>query len=95
MLKKGGIMSTTVKTAISMQQPLFDEVNALAGELKVSRSKLFVLAIEEFIKKNENKKLLAQINQAYTDSIADIDMDEQLTKAMKSKQRQMMELEAW
>jgi len=91
-------MLATVKTAISMQQPLFDEVNELANELKVSRSKLFVLAIEEFIKKNENKKLLAQINQAYADSAVDVeavDMDKQQSIAMKKKQRQMLEHEAW
>ena len=32
-----------------MQQHLFDDVNALAGELNISRSKLFVIAVEEFM----------------------------------------------
>ena len=55
-------MANTVKTAISMQEKLFQEVNILAGELHVSRSKLFVMAVQDFIKKNENKKILSQIN---------------------------------
>lgn len=44
-------MATSVKTAISMQKDLFQEVNRLADELHVSRSKLFVLAVQDFIKK--------------------------------------------
>lgn len=62
----------------------------MASELAMSKSKLFVLAIEKFIKKNENKKLLSQINQAYAD-----DIDKLYAIAMKKKQRQMMENEAW
>lgn len=86
-------MPTSVKTAISMQQHLFDEANALASELNVSRSKLFVLAIEEFLKKNENKKMLNQINAAYTDSP---DKEEQSRQdLMKKKQRKLAENDAW
>lgn len=86
-------MSTSVKTAISMQQHLFDDVNVLAGEMNVSRSKLFVLAIEEFMKKNDSKKMLAQINSAYSDAP---DATERKTaSAMKRKQRQALEHDAW
>ena len=77
-------MPTSVKTAISMQQHLFDEVNELASELNVSRSKLFVLAIEEFIKKNENKKMLDQINAAFIDSP---DQDEQTREDLMRKKQ--------
>ena len=82
-------MSASVKTAISMQQNLFNQVNALASELKVSRSKLFVLAIEAYIKKNESKKMLAQINAAFSDSP---DIEEQRhTSRMKRKQKSIIE----
>lgn len=86
-------MAASVKTAISMQQHLFDEVNALASELNVSRSKLFVLAIEEFIKKNENKKMLSQINAAFSDSPDDLERKN--TEAMKKKQKQILENDLW
>jgi len=42
-------MANTVKTAISMQEELFKEVNRLAKELHVSRSKLFVITVQDFI----------------------------------------------
>jgi metal-responsive CopG/Arc/MetJ family transcriptional regulator len=35
----------TVKTAISLQESLFEQVNELAEELQMPRSHLFVLAV--------------------------------------------------
>ncbi|MBW2049426.1 MAG: ribbon-helix-helix protein, CopG family [Deltaproteobacteria bacterium] len=61
-------MATSVKTAISLQEDLFKKVNRLASDLHVSRSKLFVLAVQEYIKKEESKKLLNQINSAFSDT---------------------------
>lgn len=58
----------TVKTAISLDQNLFKKVNDFAEDLHVSRSRLFVLAIEDFIKKKENQILLEKLNTVYSDS---------------------------
>jgi metal-responsive CopG/Arc/MetJ family transcriptional regulator len=66
-MKRKKIMATSVKTAISMQEDLFRKVNEIAKELNVSRSKLFVLAVQDFIKKQESQKLLSQINNAFSD----------------------------
>lgn len=54
-----------VKTAISIQKSLFDQVDSLAREMKVSRSKLFVLALEDYLRRSQNQQLLERINQAY------------------------------
>ena len=56
-----------MKTAISIDETLFEQVNKLADELNVSRSRLFVMAVEAFIKRHENQALLNQINRAYDD----------------------------
>lgn len=87
-------MSASVKTAISIQQDLFDAINRLAEELHVSRSKLFVLAMEEFIAKNKNRQLLAQINAAYSDDAPDTE-ETQVRSLMKKKQARQLESEAW
>ncbi|MBU0702691.1 MAG: hypothetical protein KKC18_02360 [Chloroflexi bacterium] len=58
----------SVKTAISLQQSLFDQVKALSREMQVSRSRLFVLAMEEFIERYHNQRLLKEINAAYEDA---------------------------
>jgi metal-responsive CopG/Arc/MetJ family transcriptional regulator len=60
-------MATTVKTAISIQKSLFQQAESLAQELNVSRSQLFGLAIETFVKNHQNQILLQEINKAYSD----------------------------
>ena len=54
-----------VKTAISLQKSLFEQVDTLAREMKVSRSRLFVLALEDFVRRHQNQQLLERLNQAY------------------------------
>ncbi|HEY6661062.1 MAG TPA: hypothetical protein VI031_07970 [Pyrinomonadaceae bacterium] len=57
-----------IKTAISLQESLFEQVDILAQEMKVSRSRLFVLALEEYVRRHQNRQLLEQINKAYQNS---------------------------
>jgi len=56
-----------IKTAISMHKSLFEQAENLARKLKVSRSRLFVMALEDFIHRQQNRELLEQINAAYKD----------------------------
>ncbi|MFA6497924.1 MAG: ribbon-helix-helix domain-containing protein [Desulfurivibrionaceae bacterium] len=82
-----------VKTAISLDEKLFDKVNKLANELHVSRSRLFTLAVKDYLKKQENQTLLAQLNDAYADHP---DQEERkISSAMKSKHGKIMEQEPW
>jgi metal-responsive CopG/Arc/MetJ family transcriptional regulator len=57
----------TVKTAISLQKSLFEQADALADKLNVSRSHLFVMAVEDYIERHQNRTLLEEINRAYTE----------------------------
>ncbi len=57
-----------IKTAISLQKSLFEQVETLAREMKVSRSRLFVLALEDYVRRYQNQQLLERINQAYQDA---------------------------
>lgn len=58
-----------IKTAISIQERLFEQADALAREMNISRSRLFVLALQEFIQRYQNQKLLDEINSAYKDEL--------------------------
>jgi antitoxin MazE6 len=60
-------MRQIIKTSVSLEKSLLRQIDALAQELDISRSRLFVLAIEEFIHRHENQKLLEAINAAYDD----------------------------
>ncbi len=53
-----------IKTAISIPAPLFQKAESLAREMSISRSQLFSLAVEDFLRQHENKRLLTQINAA-------------------------------
>ena len=77
-----------VKMVISMQQSLFEQVEALAREMHISRSRLFALAVEDFMHRYENQRLLERINAAYTDAPTP---DEQaLLRRMRRQHRQMV-----
>lgn len=56
-----------VKTAISLEKPLFEEVDSLAHEMEVSRSHVFALAAREFIQRRKSEKMLSAINAAHDD----------------------------
>ncbi len=59
----------TIKTAVSMQKSLFDQADLLARKLKISRSRLFVLAVDEFVQRYQNQNLLDDLNNAYSEDL--------------------------
>jgi len=77
------------KTAISVQQSLFEQIEVLAKELQISRSRLFALAAEAFIQRHQNQKLLEAINDAY-DDLPDVE-EQSLRQKMRQQHRQMVE----
>jgi len=79
----------TIKTAVSVNKSLFEQAEELAREMKVSRSRLYALALEEYIRRQENQAMLAQINAVYAD---DLDAEELATLAqMRELHRQAAE----
>jgi metal-responsive CopG/Arc/MetJ family transcriptional regulator len=56
-----------MKTAISIPDHLFEEVDRLAQVNKTSRSQIFCAAVEEYLKKIKARKLLDALNSVYAD----------------------------
>ena len=56
-----------IKTAVSIRKPLFEQAEDLAHRMKVSCSRLFALALEDYIRRQQNRELLASLNAAYAD----------------------------
>ena len=56
-----------MKTAISVPDEIFNQVEGLTKEYGCSRSHVFTMAVEEFIERRRAKKLLEQLNGAYRD----------------------------
>jgi len=78
-----------VKTAISIKEPLFHKLEELADEMEMSRSRLLALALEEFIERHENLRLLETLNAVY----ADDPQEEELELAAKHAARRREALE--
>ena len=78
-----------VKTAISIDKPLFDEINSLAHEMNTSRSRVFSLAAKEFIQRHKNQELLDAINAAYGD-VSD-EKESTLKSTMRSRHINMVQ----
>ena len=82
-----------VKTAISLDENLFKKVNEIAHDLHVSRSRVFTLAVLDFLKKQENISLLAQLNEAYDDQPTE--EENKILKSMRKSRKKMSEQERW
>jgi metal-responsive CopG/Arc/MetJ family transcriptional regulator len=78
----------SVKTAVSIRKSLFEEMESLARKMKVPRSRLFALALEDYIRRQENRKLLTQIDAAYTEERDPA--DEALRRKYRRQHRRMV-----
>jgi len=79
----------TIKTAISLQDSLFEQVEDLARDLNVSRSQVVALALEEFVRRHQNQQLLDTLNQVY-DASPDLD-DTERSAARRQQHRRVVE----
>ncbi len=79
-----------LETAISIQQSLFEQVEDLVRQLNIPRSRVFELAVEEFVQRQENRQLLAQLNEVYAD-MPDAEEKEQM-RQMRCAQWRLMEV---
>lgn len=78
-----------VKTAISIQESLFERADALAEQLHLSRSQLFSRALDEFLKKHETRRLREAIDAAL-EGEPDPGEEERM-RLMRRKQRRRVE----
>ena len=81
------------KTAISVPKTLFQETDHIAHELNIPRSQVITLALEEFIRRYQNKKLLEQINEAY--NVPMTSDESQSLEIIRSHQKKLGRDEKW
>jgi len=74
-------MMAHVKTAVSIEESLFEEAEAWAARLGISRSRLFAEAVREYVRRRENEELLRRLNEAHADGL-DEEEKEFLERAM-------------
>ena len=82
-----------VKTEISWRNSLFEKVETLAGELKVNRSRLVEIAVQEFIERDETGRMLAALNEVYEDGPDE--GDRAIEGGIQEYHRKLMRDEQW
>ncbi|HEY3567169.1 MAG TPA: hypothetical protein VGP73_04475 [Thermoanaerobaculia bacterium] len=80
---------STVKTAISLPEPLFKRAETVAHELQISRSQLVAKALEELIKRYERQALIEAINRAYEEDPPTSE-ERQILRGIREKQRKLL-----
>ena len=81
-----------MKTAISIDEEIFNEAEKLSAKLHVSRSQLFSQAVEYLINKSESLEIIQKINAVYSDK--DV-FQEQKNLAKSSKKRMKGLIDKW
>ena len=56
-----------MKTAISVPDDIFKELEEFSKEHEYSRSEVFAMAVREFLEKRKSKELLNALNEAYSE----------------------------
>lgn len=56
-----------MKTAISISDDIFKEVEIFAKEHNYSRSEVFSIAVRDFLEKVKSRQLLERLNEAHKD----------------------------
>ncbi len=54
-----------MKTAISIPDPVFEQAEEAAKELKMSRSELYTTALREFLIEKQSAHITERLNQVY------------------------------
>ena len=62
-----------MKTAISLPDSVFQEAEALAKQLGLSRSELYTKALQAYLQKYNRNQLLNKLNQVYSEESSELD----------------------
>jgi len=65
----------SMKTAISIPDPVFHSAEELAARLGISRSELYCRALREMIEKHDGAAITAQLDAVYGDQDVDAGLD--------------------
>ena len=82
-----------IKTAISLDEHLFNEVKETARDLNTSRSGVIRRALLEFMERRKNQRLFDQLNEAYKDEPTEEERN--IARSMRDAQQRIAEQEPW
>ena len=62
-----------MKTAISLPDSVFEQAEALAQRLGLSRSELYTKALQAYLKRHNRDQILLKLNQVYSEEPSELD----------------------
>ena len=68
-MKYGITFGSNVKTAISIDDRLLHEADETARRMGLSRSRLFALAVGDFLERQRQEQMLLRLNQVYINGL--------------------------
>jgi metal-responsive CopG/Arc/MetJ family transcriptional regulator len=74
-----------MKTAISLDDELLQQVDKTARRMGLSRSRLFALAVADFLQRQRQEQMLHRLNEVYASVMESA--EKRLLKRIKSKVR--------
>jgi metal-responsive CopG/Arc/MetJ family transcriptional regulator len=81
-----------MKTAISIDDGLLREADETARQMGLSRSRLFALAVGDFLERQRRERMLLRLNEVYADHVEPA--EKRLLKGIKAKVRRTVK-ERW
>ena len=73
-----------MKTAISLNDSLMDKADQTAKEMGISRSRLFSLALQDFLRHRRMSEITEQLNRVYSGNMPN-EKERKILKQMKTK----------
>ncbi|MBV8885888.1 MAG: ribbon-helix-helix domain-containing protein [Chroococcidiopsidaceae cyanobacterium CP_BM_RX_35] len=64
---------SVVKTAISLPESIFEEAEALAQQLGMSRSELYTEALKAYLRRYSQEQIFAKLNEVYSREPSELD----------------------
>ena len=86
------IRGSTMKTAISIDDRLLQEVDEAARLMGLSRSRLFALAVGDFLQRQRQEQMLLRLNEVYSNGMEPA--EKRLLNRIKAKVRRTVK-ERW
>jgi metal-responsive CopG/Arc/MetJ family transcriptional regulator len=90
--KNGMIHSSNMKTAISIEDEILREADETARRMGLSRSRLFAVAVADFLQRQRQEQMLVQLNEVYAKAAEPA--EKRLLKGIKAKVRPTV-TDAW
>jgi metal-responsive CopG/Arc/MetJ family transcriptional regulator len=63
------IRGSNMKTAISIEEGLLQEVDETARVMGLSRSRLFAMAVGDFLQRQRQEQMLLRLNEVYANAM--------------------------